>query len=97
MGDSSIHVHAPRVTRKSRHAGVCLDCEKRTRFLSFFTPWYGWDSTCLRCGRRWSDGEWMRLAFEPQSRQKSIDAAKRRWRRIKPTPARDSRALNEDK
>jgi len=34
--------------------------------------------TCLNCGRRWSDGEWMPLAFERNSRQNSINIAKDR-------------------
>jgi len=31
--------------------------------LSFFTPWYGWNSTCIKCGRQWNDGEWCELPF----------------------------------
>lgn len=53
--------------------------------LMFFTPWYGWDSTCIKCGREWQDGEWCPLDFVRQSRQKSIAAAKKRWRSMKQT------------
>ena len=53
--------------------------------LSFFTPWYGWDSTCIKCGRNWQDGEWTDLDFVRQSRQKSIDRAKNLWRRMPAT------------
>lgn len=83
--NSRVHIHAPATTAKT--LGVlqcCPDCKKRTRVLSFHVPWYGWDSTCLRCGRRWCDGEWMPLDFVRGSRRKSIDAAKRRWRALPP-------------
>lgn len=80
MTPGHIHIHAPRPTDKTCRAATCPDCKKRTRMLSFFTPWYGWDSTCLRCGRHWSDGEWMDLDFVRGARAKSIAAAKRRWR-----------------
>ena len=58
----------------------CLDCKNRTRMIQFLTPWYGWDSTCIRCGRRWQDGEWMALPFIPKSREISVSSAKKRWR-----------------
>jgi hypothetical protein len=79
-----IHIHAPQATVKRALATTCLDCKQRTRALCFYTPWYGWDCTCIKCGRNWQDGEWMPLTFEPQSRQKSIDRAKRYWRRLPP-------------
>ena len=79
-----IHIHAPRATAKSVMVGNCPDCKKRTRFLGWFTPWYGWDSTCIKCGRSWQDGEWCPLEFERQSRQKSIASAKRIWRSMPP-------------
>jgi len=79
-----MHLHAPKATSKSAHATICPDCKKRTRMLSFFTPWYGWESTCIKCGRSWSDGEWMPLDFVRKSRQKSINAAKQKWRGMPP-------------
>ena len=78
----NIHIHAPQATAKSVTIVICRDCGERTRMLQFFTPWYGWDSTCIKCGRHWSDGEWMPLDFVRQSRQKSIAAAKKHWRRL---------------
>lgn len=57
----NIHIHAPVVTAKSITTKICPDCKRRTRMLSFFTPWYGWDSTCIKCGRNWSDGFGCRL------------------------------------
>lgn len=79
-----VHICAPVATSKRAIATTCLDCKQRTRMLSFFTPWYGEASTCIRCGRHWEDGEWMPLAFIPQSRQISIASAKRRWRTMPP-------------
>lgn len=76
----NIHIHAPQPTDKSIHVATCPDCKQRTRMISFFTPWYGWESTCINCGRNWQDGEWTPLDFVRQSRQKSIAAAKKRWR-----------------
>lgn len=76
----TVHIHAPQPTEKSIRAGHCRDCQRRSWFIGFFTPWYGWDTTCLRCGRHWQDGEWMPLDFVRQARQKSIDSAKRRFR-----------------
>lgn len=79
-----LHVHAPRATAKNIHRTVCLDCNKPTRLLQFFTPWYGWDSTCIRCGRKWCDGEWMRLSFDKNARKDSIAYAKEMWRAMPP-------------
>lgn len=45
------------------------------------TPHRRWYRQCLRCGRNWQDGEWMPLAFERGSRRKSIERAKRLWRK----------------
>ena len=80
----TVHIHAPTVTAKSISKVQCPDCKKRTAMISFFTPWYGWDSTCILCGRNWQDGEWMDLDFVRQSRQKSISAAKAKWRALPP-------------
>ena len=66
---------------KSHNA--CPDCGKHTRMIYFDYEWYGRESTCLRCGRHWSGGEWMPLCFERGARRKSIDAAKRRYRELR--------------
>lgn len=79
-----VHVHAPRSTAKRAVACVCPDCKKRTRMLEFFTPWYGWASTCIRCGREWQDGEWMRFESYRYARRDSIKSAKEVWRRMPP-------------
>lgn len=81
---SGIHLHAPAATAKEAEATTCPDCKKRTRILAFFTPWYGWHSTCLRCGREWGDGEWLALPFARGARQRNIEQAKRQWRAMPP-------------
>jgi len=75
-----VHVYAPPCTSKHVLTGTCPDCGKRSRFLTFSYEWYGPDSTCIRCGRSWSDGEWMPLPFVRGARQKEIDRAKARFR-----------------
>ena len=78
---NNIHVHAPKATAKRLVTVTCLDCKKRTRMVEIFTLWYGWHSTCLKCGREWVDGEWILLEFAPGVRQRNIDAAKSVWRK----------------
>lgn len=79
-----VHIHAPKATAKALRVCVCPDCKKRTRLIQFFTPWYGWESTCIRCGRQWSDGEWMSLPFARGIRAANIAIAKKYWRRMPP-------------
>jgi hypothetical protein len=78
--DGTVHVCAPHAVGKFVNAGICPDCKKWSRFIGLHYEWYGTDQTCLRCGRSWSDGEWMPLNFERQSRQKSIASAKHIFR-----------------
>lgn len=79
---SYVHIHAPPVTRKAAQATKCPDCQRRTRMLSFFQEWYGWHSTCLRCGRQWDGGEWLPLEFQRGVRKANIARAKQRWRML---------------
>ena len=72
---------SPTLKRQSITAGECPDCKTWTRFINFTYEWYGTNSICLRCGRRWSDGEWMPLEFYRYARRDNIAAAKRVWRR----------------
>ena len=67
-------------SKKQIVAAKCPDCEKRTRMLQFFQEWYGWYSTCLRCGRQWDDGQRIPLEFSRYARRNNIENAKRRWR-----------------
>lgn len=83
---NAVHIHAPQASLRSIDAGNCVDCKKRTRFIGFFTEYYGWDDTCLRCGRRWADGEWMLLPSARHARRDSINAVKIRWRRFVAAP-----------
>lgn len=82
-----IHICAPRQTGFGLQSiAKCPDCGKHTRMIYFDYEWYGRSATCLRCGRHWSDGEWMPLCFEPQSRQKSIAQAKKHYRELRSEP-----------
>jgi hypothetical protein len=79
-----IHIHAPKATAKRALKMTCPDCKKRTRMLEFFTPWYGWHSTCLKCGREWADCEWLPLEFSRGVRSRNIETAKAIWRKMPP-------------
>lgn len=75
------HLHSPKATTKNILVITCPDCKRRTRMLQFYTPWYGWYSTCLLCGRQRQGGEWMRLPFTPgKHRSQNIKDAKKRWK-----------------
>lgn len=78
--NGTTHICAPSGERFV-HSGTCLDCGQWTRFIGVSYLWYGTNKCCIKCGRRWSDGEWMPLHFEPQSRQKSIQRMKDSFRR----------------
>lgn len=83
----SMYIHNPKATAKQIKAEICPDCKRRTRMIGFFTPWYGWDETCMKCGRNWKDGEWMRFPFVRGAREASIATAKMHWRRLPPVSA----------
>jgi len=74
-------VCSPTLDHQWVSAGICPDCQTWTRFINRAYEWYGVESTCLRCGRRWSDGEWMPFEFYRYARRDSIASAKRAWRR----------------
>ena len=76
-----VHVYAPKPTGRFVLSGTCRDCKRRTRFIGLSYEWYDASVTCLRCGRRWEDGEWMPLEFERGARRNSIERAKRAFRR----------------
>jgi len=67
--------HDRKILRKK-----CPDCKNNSFFLGFFQEWYGWDHTCLRCGRNWINSEWMALDFYRYARRDSIVSAKKRWK-----------------
>jgi hypothetical protein len=78
---TAVHIHAPRPTERRLARIDCPTCKRRTFAVGWFTEWYGWDETCLRCGERWGDGERLPRPFVRGWRAKSIEQAKRRWRR----------------
>ena len=80
---SDLHICAPPVTDRRARVTECPDCKKPSLVLTFYFEWYGPDSTCLRCGRRWSDGEWMPLPFERGARRNSIKSAMKHWRALR--------------
>jgi ribosomal protein L37AE/L43A len=75
-----VHINRPRIDKADKHRSMCPDCKKRTTKIGFFQEWYGWTVTCLGCGRKWQDGEWMPLGFYRTARQDNIDRAKKRWK-----------------
>jgi hypothetical protein len=79
---ASVHIHAPRLTARNSQTCVCLDCGEETEHFGVFTPWYGWSVTCTGCGRRWEDGEWMRLPFCRGAREMSIRWAREAWAEV---------------
>lgn len=81
MTEAHIHIYAPQPDHKSLTRAPCFDCKQESLFVGFNTPWLGWDETCIRCGRRWQDGEWMALDFYRHARRDSIRSARKRWRR----------------
>ena len=81
-----VHIYAPPVTSKAITRGMCPDCKRRSAFIGFFQDWYGWRSTCMKCGREWDDGEWLPLDFARGVRRHNIERAKARYRRLSLTP-----------
>ena len=69
--------------KKSIHITKCPDCGRRTIMLQFYNSWYGWESTCIKCGRKWINSEWMPLPWEPGIRKRRIKEAKKKWRSVK--------------
>lgn len=80
---STVHIHAPQPTMRKARRTTCLDCKRHVVMLAFFTPWYGWDQTCTKCGRQWHDGEWAQLGFYRTARKDSIRGAVERWKRMR--------------
>ena len=76
-----IHINYTKTDDRQIVRKHCPDCGKRSYFACFFQNWYGWSSTCMRCGRRFEDGEWMPLAFMPKSREVNKSEARKRWKR----------------
>jgi hypothetical protein len=82
MSVPSIYIHAPKAIDRSALRSRCPVCERRSVILSFYVAWYGWDSTCLRCGESWASGELKPRPFMPKWREARRDAARAHWRRL---------------
>jgi uncharacterized protein YbdZ (MbtH family) len=81
---TNFHICAPAQTAKKKHMVFCPDCERYAWFYSFFTPWYGWHTTCTKCGRQFVEGEWLDLPFKRGAREESIAWAKKKWKEMPP-------------
>lgn len=82
---SFVHIHAPLPCKRACDRRECPVCHRRSVILSWFTDWYGWDSTCLRCGDMWADGELLERPFARGWRKRNIEAARQRWRKARLT------------
>ena len=80
---STIHINYTKTHEASICWRTCTDCQKRSPMVYLFQEWYGWDITCMRCGRSWQDGEWMPLDFLKRSREKSKQRARKRYKMFK--------------
>jgi hypothetical protein len=85
-----LHIYAPGSTAKEAHARTCPGCNQRTRLLKFYTPRYGWDATCIRCGQKWIDGESAEIPKTNGIRTDNIESAKIRWRVMPPKSSNHS-------
>lgn len=77
-------VCSPSVVSAKLFRGQCPTCGRSSYMTATHAEWYGWSVVCLRCGERWEDGERSARPFEPRWRKRSIEQAKRSWRRLPP-------------
>ncbi len=78
-----VHVHAPQPDAFGINRPYCPTCKRRTFMLWRHTTWYGSDSTCLRCGEEWQDGERAERPFAPRWRERNKAAARAIYRRLR--------------
>ena len=83
MKNGDIHINWTKTHDKKITWTKCSDCGRFAPFAWFHQDWYGWSTTCLRCGRQWENGEWALLDFTRYARRDSIASAKKRWRQSK--------------
>ena len=76
-----IHINVPKYSIVKKFRNKCPDCKKRTYKIGLYQEWYGWTVTCLICGRKWGDGEWMPLGFYRNARKDTFDSAKSMWKK----------------
>lgn len=58
----------------------CLCCYERGVTLMFSSLYFGWQSTCLRCGNEWTDGWFVPDNLTASQRLANADNARKRWR-----------------
>lgn len=68
------------IAMMQRGRRYCPTCSRRCPTLEWFQEWYGWHTTCLRCGDQWQNGELLPRPFCPRWRERNIREALRRWR-----------------
>ena len=82
----NVHIYRSVINEKKSEIVDCPSCKERygnnknSLHLIFLFEWNGPERICMRCGRRWSDGEWMPLQFYRHARRDNILSAKRMWR-----------------
>jgi hypothetical protein len=76
-----IHINFVKTHSRFIRRQICPDCKKMSYFVGFYQEWYGVDETCMRCGREWSDKEWIPLEFSRFARKNNIVSARKRWKR----------------
>jgi len=81
MTKSEAHISPTQTHARRLARGICPDCNKYTYFAIFHQEWYGWDRTCLRCGRKWSGRERIPFSSPRTARRDSVRAARDRWKR----------------
>lgn len=69
------HINKPEPEEANLSRLVCPTCERRTRNLLTFFPWYGWRRVCLSCGESWDDGERCPRPFERGWRARRVAGA----------------------
>ena len=63
----------------------CPNCKPfQVAAVAAFQEWYGWMVTCLRCGERFEDGEWLPRPCERGWRLDSIARARKLYRQFHP-------------
>jgi hypothetical protein len=75
-----VHINYTRYSDVDLSKHYCPTCDKQTFFTAFFQDYYGWDSTCLKCGEHWCDGEMSERPFARGWRKDSIKRAKAAYR-----------------
>ncbi len=81
---STVHIHAPPAIERSIRWVDCLDCKKRSPFAILSYDYYGPSACCMRCGRRYQEGEWCALDFCRNSRKANRDSMRAAWKRAAP-------------